>query len=203
MLVMVFSLNDPNYLLPLNKLIGVHNLGFGVGIGIALFFVSPIFREARLILLTGGAMAAVGLVGMFLGEWMIGPDLFGGGTALVLTYFALYALLILGLLSIRQRQFRILDATLGVLGASSYVLYLTHATVASITTKLCGLAVLEPIMGPVAAYTGIGLACVAAAIAIHFLIERPVMKWLKGSLIARRPLRPVLAGLQHSRLTRS
>jgi exopolysaccharide production protein ExoZ len=193
-LVVVFSLHDSNYLLPINKLIGVHNLGFGVGIGIAVFFASPIFRAARSILLTGGAMAAVGLVGMFVGEWIIGPKLFGGGPALVLTYFTVYTLLILGLLSIRQREFRALDATLGILGSSSYVLYLTHAPVASIINKLCGLPVLQPIMGPGIAYTGSVLACVVAAIAIHFFLERPVIKWLKLSLIARRRLRPVLAG---------
>ena len=193
-LVVVFPLHDPDYLLPINKLIGVHNLGFGVGIGIAVFFASPIFVAARSIVLTAGAVAAAGLVGMFIGEWTIGSDLFGGGAALVLTYFSIYALIILALLSIKQRQLRILDATLGMLGSSSYALYLTHEPVASIITKACSLPVMQPLMAPAIAYIGGVLACIVAAIAVHFFFERPVMDWLKHRVITRRRLLPVLAG---------
>jgi len=193
-LVLVFPLHDPDYLLPINKLIGVHNLGFGVGIGIAVFFASPVFMAVRLIVFTAGALATAGLVGMFVGEWMIGPNLFGGGAALVLIYFALYAPIILALLSIRQRKRRILDATLGVLGSSSYALYLTHEPVASIMAKVCSLSVLQPVMGPATAYIGGVLACLVTAIAVHFFFEQRVIDWLKHSLITRRRLRPVLAG---------
>ena len=199
-LTLVFALYDPNYLLPLNTLIGFHNLGFGVGVVIALLFTSRHFASLKPLALTGGAGAGVALLGMFAGEWIIGPKLFGGETALALSYFAIYAAIILALLSIREQPRPSLDTTLGVLGSASYALYLTHEPVGSTVNKLLILPALQPAIGPVTAYIAIALTCIAAALAIHFAVERPAIAWLKRNILAGRQPRPALGpwALTHS-----
>jgi peptidoglycan/LPS O-acetylase OafA/YrhL len=192
-IVMVFSLTDPNYRLPLNKLIGFHNLGFGLGLLIALLYASRYFAIVRPFLPICGAWAAVSLVAMFAGEWIAGPDLFGGGAALALSYFAIYAVLILALLAIRPRPRPALDATLGVLGSASYALYLTHEPVGSIVNKVLIHPVLQPFAGPVTAYAVIVGACLLTGIAFHFVIERPAIDWLKRRLLSQQRFRPALA----------
>jgi len=193
-LVMLFSLANPHYQLPINKVIGFHNLGFGIGIGIALFFTSRGFASAGPLLRLGGKAAGIVLLGMFAGEWAIGPDLFGGDPALAVSYFAIYALIILALLSIRRRPRPLLDATFGVLGSASYALYLLHEPVGSVVNKLLILPALQPFIGPVTAYIAIVCACILTAMAVHFAIERPMLEWLRMRLLIRpRRLRPALA----------
>ena len=183
--VMVFSLADPNYLLPINKLIGFHNLGFGVGLVIALFFASHLFASAKPALLMCGAGAVITLTAMFAGEWIIGPKLFGGGAALSLSYIAIYALIILAMLSIAQRRHAVLEATLGVLGSASFALYLLHEPVASLVNQLLILPAMQPAIGPVTAYFILVIACVATAIVVHLAVERPVIASLKRGLVAK------------------
>jgi exopolysaccharide production protein ExoZ len=192
-IVMVFSLTDPNYRLPLNKLIGFHNLGFGIGMLIALLYASRYFATVRPLLPKCGAWAAIPLLAMFAGEWIGGPDLFGGAAALALSYFAIYAVLILALLAMRPRPRPALDATFGVLGSASYALYITHEPVGSIVNKLLINPVLQPFVGPVMAYAVIVGACLLTGLAFHFAIERPAIDWLKRRLLSRQRLRPALA----------
>ncbi len=191
--VMVFSLTDPNYRLPLSKLIGFHNLGFGIGLLIALLYASRYFAIVRPLLPKCGAWAVIPLLAMFAGEWIVGADLFGGGAALALSYFAIYAVLVMALLAIRPQPRPGLDATLGVLGSASYALYITHEPVGSIVNKVLINPVIQPFVGPVTAYAVIVGACLLTGIALHFAIERPAMDWLRSRLLRRQRLRPALA----------
>jgi peptidoglycan/LPS O-acetylase OafA/YrhL len=74
-----------------------------------------------------------------------------------------------------------------LLGDSSYALYLIHYPLISLLCKFGILAGLRGPAGAVLAYLSILCACVAAAIAFHIAVEKPVMRALSGRASAAAP----------------
>jgi peptidoglycan/LPS O-acetylase OafA/YrhL len=180
--VLVFGLVPQDYLLPVNKLLGFHNLGFGIGMLIAAFYERvdvPSYRQVFVALGGGGLLA---LLVCFVGEWRHGDALFLSPAAAALTYFGIYSLIILGLLAIRNKPRPAWDLTLGSLGAASYALYLIHEPFASVLFRFLLLDPIRPFITPFIGYALSIVCLIPVALVAHYAIERPVVGYLRKRL---------------------
>lgn len=193
LVVLLFQLTPYNYLLPINKFVGFFNFGFAVGLLVAMFYKSPAFERWRGRLKIAGVIGLVLLFCMMLGEWRMEAAFLGGAPLQHLAYFAIYALIILGMLAMDHKPRPFLDRSLGLLGGASYVLYLTHEPVTSVVIKLVFASGHGPSLGADSAYWLIIVSCVVVAIAVHLLIERPVLEWLRRRLFPARRQAPTPA----------
>lgn len=178
LVTVAFQLVEPNYLMPINKLLGVHNFGFALGLGVAWLYRSAYFPRVTRFLPVLSAIAVAGLTALFAGEWRYGHDVLGGPVPLTLAYLSCYVVLMIALLALPNRPRPRLDATLGLLGAASYVLYLIHEPVASIAVKVLLAGPFKAYVGPNTAYIATVAAAVVAAIIVHLFVERPVTSLL-------------------------
>lgn len=71
-----------------------------------------------------------------------------------------------------------------ILGGASYILYLVHQPIGSIALRgLPGVSILPREITLVM----IAVISVAAAVALHMVVERPLLKFLTGKLVGRGP----------------
>ncbi len=162
-----------------DMLLGVHNLGFGIGLLLA--FIVP-FRPLRHPL----AAIAIGILlyaAVMFAEWHLGnPSHLEqkpmGETLNALAYLAASALIVAGMVSHdiwRQAQ---RSPTTSLLGDCSYALYLTHGPVSSIAIRL-----LQPLW-PWLRADLLAILLVAISVAVAILInrafERPVARALRA-----------------------
>jgi peptidoglycan/LPS O-acetylase OafA/YrhL len=117
------------------------------------------------------------------------------GDKITISYGIASSFLILGLV-----QFEKIGYVIGgqkffqVLGSSSYALYLTHYPIISILCKLLswGGANKYGYLGAVISYLFILIFCIFSAIIFHFIIEKPVIKWLRSPKLTFIKLRHLL-----------
>jgi exopolysaccharide production protein ExoZ len=178
--VLLFALLPQDYLLPISILFGFYNFGFLFGIAIAILHERFDFKtRSRRFALLVGLTGAAGLLVCFAGEWKTGSDFFPTPAASTLTYFGLYSLVILALLSIENKPRPILDMTLGALGAASYILYIINEPLYSVLEKLLALKGQSSFSTALAKF----ILCVAIAVAIsvvlHYGVERPALRGLR------------------------
>lgn len=178
LVTVAFRLVEPDYLMPINKLLGVHNFGFALGLGVAWLYRSAYFPHLTRVLPVLSTVAIAGLIALFVGEWRSGSGVLGGPVPLTLAYLTCYAVLMTALLALPNRPRPRLDATLGLLGAASYVLYLIHEPVASIAVKVLMAGPFKAYVGPNMAYIATVAAAVVASIIVHLFVERPVTAFL-------------------------
>jgi peptidoglycan/LPS O-acetylase OafA/YrhL len=184
-IVLVFSLLPQDYLLPLTTYFGYYNFGFLFGIAIAVLRARVDFGAYRRVLAVLGGMGFVGLLGCFIGEWRIGSPFFPSPAVSSLTYFALYSLVILFLLSVKNKPRPILDVTLGALGAASYILYIIHEPLYSLLDKVFLLSAPRTFAISTITFLLSVLVTVVISLLIYYGIERPTLRILRRRLLPR------------------
>jgi peptidoglycan/LPS O-acetylase OafA/YrhL len=185
LVVLVFGLLPQNYLLPATTFLGYYNFGFLFGIAVTLLADRFDFGKHHCGLLLGG-IGLVGLFACFVGESRFGSATFPSPAAATLTYFGFYSLVIIALLAVENKPRPILDATLGALGAASYVLYIIHEPLYSVINKILLLPTVQQLTSPMAVFLLSVLVAVATSLAMHYGIERPVLRRLRGYFLPSR-----------------
>ncbi len=181
--VLVFNLLPQDYLLPASTYLGYYNFGFPFGMAIAIAMQRVNFAEFRRINGLFGVIGALGLLVCFVGEWRIGSSFFPSPAASSLTYFCLYTLVIVALLSIENKPRPLLDATLGSLGAASYILYIIHEPLYSVLDKLFLLSAQRGFGISVIAFLLSTMVAVAISLALYYTVERPTLRGLRRYLL--------------------
>ena len=159
-------------------LFDVHNLGFGVGLLIAAAGIRGSPGQAR----AAAWLGALGFAALLLMEWRIGGPVdaelrpLGRWLSPVL-YTAAAGLCLAGLAALDARAPRRERPWLQALGGCSYVLYLVHNPVGSIAFRVLDRSPVR--LGPEAMMLALAAIAVAAALALHWWIERPLMARLR------------------------
>jgi exopolysaccharide production protein ExoZ len=192
LVVLMFDLVPQDYLLPASTYLGYYNFGFVFGIAIALGMQHVNFADHRRGIAVFGAIGVLGLLVCFIGEWRIGSSFFPSPAASSLTYFCLYSMVIVALLSIENKPRPVLDATLGALGAASYILYIIHEPLYSVLDKLFLLSVPRGFAISLMAFVLSTMVAVAISLALYYMVERPTLRSLRRYLLpAQRQMRAV------------
>lgn len=163
---------------------GLNNIGFGIGMLIAMGFQRMRF-DARIPLALGLAT----FVGAMIVEWWVGGPLNAefrplGDHMTVVIYTAAAALIVLGLVKRDSRRPAIENNVIATLGGASYLLYLVHAPAGSVMVRI--FAVLPFALPPLVILAIMLAASVTAATVLHLFVERPIMRWLRGLRISFR-----------------
>ena len=168
---------------------GASNLGFGAGMLIAVLHW-PRTRRGIVASIATGIAAYVGLMAW---EWVVGRNAPVEVTPLPYSpvlFVAAATPIVAGLVALDQRRGRSSGARdtghmrwAALLGGSSYVLYIIHGPVGSIAER--GLARLH-IASPDLIFALLCGIAVASAIALHLLVERPIIARLQRLVPARR-----------------
>lgn len=169
-----------------DMLLGTANLGFGAGMLIAWFMPRRPIAGGQIMLYGGIALFA----GLMIAEWAMGGPVEGsyrafGEDGSTLAYTAAAIIILLGMLSHDFGHPGETGRIAGLLGGSSYVLYLVHLPVASVSIRL-----LKPLWGIVPSEILLILLTVAgilASVAFHLWLEQPVMAYLKRRARSRMP----------------
>ena len=164
-------------------LFGIHNLGFVVGVGCAWAIVnhSGLSKRRPLMLIAGGA---AGVIGTMFVEWHAGAQVGTLQTASQeigrsLLYTLSFGLVIYGCATTEERFGWMPGKYLSLLGASSYVIYLIHEPLSSVTMKIMSLDIARNYINPNVAYIAAILAVIGASALLHLSIERPVTRYLR------------------------
>ncbi len=168
---------------PINKFFGTHNFGFLFGMGIGMLSERINLRNHEGVINVAAAMAFAVLAWMGWSEFRV--ETFSRPAPMILMYLALYAVIMLWLLALPQRDRPLLDSLLGRLGAASYALYICHLAVASIVVKLLVVSGAVPHTSPLVAYLLTVSGAVVVALALHVLVEQPMLKRGRRLLLAR------------------
>lgn len=172
-----------DYRIPATVPLGYYNFGFVFGIIIALLRERIDFGAHRHSFAFLGGIGVIGLLACFVVEWRSRAPCFSWPAGNTLTYFFLYSLVIVALLSRENKPRRILDATLGVLGAASYILYLIHEPLYSVLEKILPRAAPRLFALPMTTFLLYAVIAIAVSVALHFAIERPALLVLRRSLL--------------------
>ena len=166
----------------LAPLVGVANLGFGLGIMIALG-VLP--KAKPWIWLSCGATALVSLMAL---EWSIGraipvsEDLPFGAIPSPIVYSLAAAILLQGLVSWERAGGRLPGPrVLALLGGASYLLYLTHGLAGSAIIRL-----LPDWIPPNATLLALAVTAAGMSVAGHVWLEKPLMAMVWRRMTLRR-----------------
>ncbi|KQP37622.1 hypothetical protein ASF49_21990 [Methylobacterium sp. Leaf104] len=185
---LIFDLIPVGYqnMQPLARFLGHENFGFAIGMLVAWIYRKYGHGQAMLFRLIGAA----GAVGVGVALWLRGASgvvILPNAAAEALLFFALYAMVMIGLLTVRVAGPSRVGASLGLLGSASYVLYLIHEPIISASIKLAQ----SPILAGRAMGLVVGLVIllvgISASIAVHKLIEQPLLVLLRNAAFGRRP----------------
>ena len=159
---------------PLDRLASGYNLLFVFGVGAAAAYRRGVVWRPLLLTIAGLAVFAFNwgaLVGGLYGKTMLAIWLYGFGAALV----------IYGAATLERGADFVLASPLRLLGDASYAIYLVHYPVVSAMSKLVTrVNAVHPLPDAVA-FVAVVAPAVAAGIAFHLAVERP--------LLARLPTR--------------
>lgn len=173
----------------------IYNIGFGLGIATA--WAADRWRPSR-----PGTIALAGLAffaACLAAEWYLGRSDYSptqlplGGIASPLLYLAASAIVIFGATGFDRRRALPCQDQIRILGGCSYVLYLLHTTVGSVTIRLFGLPILKSVPDGLV-FLAMLSASVLVAVGVHLWVEKPVLRFLRGRSSARPPLASALAG---------
>ena len=170
-------------------LFGASNLGFGVGMLIAVLR-RPRTRLGGIASIATGIAACIGLM---IWEWAVGRNAPVEVTPLPYSpvlFVAAAAPIVAGLVAFDQRRTAPPPGTgtararwPALLGGSSYVLYLIHGPVGSIAERVLDRL---HVTAPDLVFALLSIIAVAAAIAVHLWIEQPILTRLQKFTPARR-----------------
>ena len=166
--------------------LGVYNLGFGLGALIAISVRRGTLRNGTALTLLAAGVAAT--LGLALTEWWVGAGTSHdetplGDVASPLLYLASCSLIVTGAVHIERNRPFAGNALSTVLGGSSYALYLFHGLAISAIVRA-----IRPSFGlaPELVFIAAVAAAVALSIAVHLTVEKPVLRMLRSGLL-RRP----------------
>jgi exopolysaccharide production protein ExoZ len=179
LVVLVFTVLPQDYRVPATTLLGYYNFGFLFGIMIALLQERIDFVAHRRGFALLGGIGAIGLLACFVVEWRLRATLFSSPAGTTLTYFVLYSLVILALLSAENKPRPLLDATLGALGAASYILYLIHEPLYSALEKIIPLSAPHLYASATMTFLLYVAVAIAVSLSLHVAIERPALRMLR------------------------
>tara|TARA_R110000868_G_scaffold398594_2_gene671817 strand:- start:1058 stop:1750 length:693 start_codon:yes stop_codon:yes gene_type:complete len=159
-----------------NAIFGVSNLGFGLGLLIAISVDRIRIKRPRLLAAAGVLVFLV----LLTTEYRIGGPIESDFRPLtmplsVLLYTTAAAIGILGLVAFDRRGGGRYHKAITVLGGSSYVLYLVHGPIGSVFIR--GLKPLH--LSSEVLFLSLVIAPVIAAALIHLWIERPILRALR------------------------
>lgn len=183
LIVLVFSLLPQDYSLISATYFGYYNFGFFFGIVIAALRERINYSIHRQVLVVLGCLGFLGLLVCFAGEWRSGSSFFSSPAISTLTYFVLYSLVILALLSIENKRRSVLDISLGSLGAASYILYIIHEPLYSALYKVYLRLGPSVAAQPIVTFILFVAIAVASSIVIYYFIERPMLRWLRRQFV--------------------
>lgn len=160
--------------------LGVQNLGFGAGMALAMLVRRHALPAPRLLIAVGAGVFAATMIA----EWLYGdparPEDIGlPVTADALLYLAGSTLVVAGMAAADLARPRPRGRMTAILGDSSYALYLTQGPVGSIAIRL--FRPLWPVLSAEALLLLLTITVILAAIAINRWIERPIVRWLRGT----------------------
>lgn len=166
------------------KLLGLNNIGFGLGMLIALYF-NQLTWKAHFALLIGAAM----FVGAMAAAWWVGGPFSGevrplGLNNSILIFTAAAFLLVLGLVARDKLAEKSERPMFELLGGASYILYLVHAPVGSVMMRAL-LKLRVRLSGEVMLII-LTVAAVVTAIVLHWYIERPIINKLRRWKVKER-----------------
>lgn len=180
-----------------DEFFGVINLGFGVGMVIAMALHKGVLNRLGPFS-AGWAWVAVALAGfLYGGYWEWAHD--AGGDHLVsphgeiagpLMYLGFAGVLVAALINLEGLGKLNLAGTPAIFGKCSYALYLIHGPFLSVSMRICqkmGLTDLHLVTFICC------VACVVASMIFYVLIEEPVMRWLNRATKPRTDRRAQLA----------
>jgi exopolysaccharide production protein ExoZ len=165
-----------------------HNLGFGLGLLIGLAILRPPPGRAL-----GYALAIAGaaaFTALLLCEWQFGRGMkldampLGDFRSPVL-YLLAATVLVFGLVSIDRARAAAKSPLLAYAGGCSYVLYLIHIPLGSVSVRLFKHAGAG--LPPVAKLIVMAVIAVAGALIVHVAVEKPLVKLLRARLMRRKP----------------
>ncbi|CAN5160371.1 acyltransferase [soil metagenome] len=165
--------------------LSIFNVGFAAGMAVA-------WLSDRITLPRPGWIALLGIAGILVCmtvEAWIGHDIpaeflpLGEATSPLL-YIGFASLTVLGMTGWERSGTLPFPALLSLLGGCSYVLYLVHGILISILIRLFAITPLDAIPHALAFLLMIAIS-IAAAIAMHLYIEKPVMARLRARLLPR------------------
>jgi exopolysaccharide production protein ExoZ len=187
LIVLCFGLLPQDYTLPISTLVGYFNFGFLFGLAIEVLHQRFDLEKYRRGLLALGCGGVAGLLVCYAGEFRSGADFFPSPAASSLTYFGLYSLVIIALLSVENRPRPFLDATLGELGAASYVLYIVHEPLYAVVQRVASLSTPLAVSATPAKFIVCVAIAVAVALALHHGVERPALRGLRRYFLSASP----------------
>ena len=163
----------------------LYNIGFGVGLAVAWLTSRHAISRPGLLASVGSAM----FVACLIVEWRLGrdipvPALPLGEVLSPLLYITASAIIILGMTQLEMRHAFPGQSLLRLLGGSSYVLYLVHGIVGSIVIRLFDISILSRVPGSLV-FAAMVIAAVTVSLALHVLVERPLLRALRGSLLSK------------------
>lgn len=161
------------------RLLSHYNLGFAVGMATAYLHQKVDLREFRAYTTPLACVALIGIGRNFWLEWQA----HGQPAHLTLGYFVYYAGIMLWLLSLENAPRPVLDRSLGVLGYTSYALYLSHEPVQSGLLKVLVGLHLDHRLSPLQAYGASVAVAVAASVILFYAFERPALRVLRRHLL--------------------
>ena len=157
----------------------IYNLGFGLGVACAWAVTRISLTKPGLIASLGG----LGFLAAMTAEWYVGRDLPEeflplGGITSPLIYMSCAAALILSISQIEMRKPLPFARPMAILGGSSYCIYLIHAPLGSVLIRLFGVGPLAELPNRVV-FVAMVLITIGVSVAVHLLIEKPAMQWLR------------------------
>jgi peptidoglycan/LPS O-acetylase OafA/YrhL len=176
---------------------GIYNIGFACGMLAA-------WTCERAAGFGKGAEAITGLglviyLGLLIREWQIGHDIpsdlnpFGQNLGPILYYLGA-TLLVFGLVSL-ERKYTFKDwRAAEIAGGASYMLYLIHEPFSSVVMKILSSGSIRPYMTASGAYFILVIGSIAAAVALHLAIEKPLLRQLRNWLLPTKPASELTRG---------
>jgi exopolysaccharide production protein ExoZ len=155
---------------------------FGLGVLIACWGKSPVRIKRPVV---AAIVAATAFVSFGVFEVVFGTETQPLDRRLI--YGFLSAVAIFALVQAENSgQLRITNRWMPLLGDSSYALYLIHYPLISALCKLMVLLGLAGTAGAIVAYPVILCACISASVAVHLLVESPMLRAISRPMFTPR-----------------
>lgn len=185
----VFAFTPSNHTLHINVLFGRENLGFGLGLLSAWLCAKYSMSK-----LASKAFSFAGIavfISLIISQGYMEsatPDGWAGVEERRLWEYGLLVspfFIVLGLVNLEQHvQLKVPDWLVSM-GAASYVLYIIHLPAGSLIFKILKQPQAYAWLNPMLTYVLASVLVVVASIYVHKIVEKPIINWCRGKLLAK------------------